>query len=1179
MQSLCTFHTQVAQCHKLQRSLFAHNCSDNGKQIMFSISRTIELVQQSYKRYVLILLVGLAITAGTSQESQAQLTVDAGGFRIQFWSQGDGGGSGANLLAGTVADADLGTWTAAERTAVIRGFQYWTDRLNLPAATDQSPLIRVAKDENRTMTNAAASVAVLTTTGSGATLNTLSNTFNRIVTGANPGRVDGVDGGIRFDPGQTGGVVNTYGTDRVTQLNTQDRQIERTVIHEVGHLLGFNPFTTPFSNTFVGTTSAGANALAVFGAGVPLGPQMAHTDIEFENITRGTPFGLQFRNYPPASPAELAIFKDMLTTGGQGYTGLVLADNFGATFYQDGTFVQEFNATGFNSAENYGIGLFIRANMRDITQTTNLTASGFAATGIRLSSSGVVGPAGNLVTIAPGVTVAVNGEQGIGVLVSSGGNNFIAHRGTLNANGTQGRGFVFDFGRNGLSPQIAVTSADYNAPLVDSLDITGTISASTNAIEIGNSAAVGEINIMDGADISGDIFSDALIAGFPAPVLTFGKTADANGFATVAPDVGFTFTYAGDIFGASPQATLDIDTFGGTTTLNGAVGVRDVLVQSATTLISNNTFLANNLTVNNTGLLQLNNGFTLDGGATQIDNGGVLEALDYTMNTGTTNIDAGGLMTVTNAIDVQGGLFTLNGTANSISNSSNVGTLGTLMGTGTLDSNLTLNGTITPGNSIGTLTITGNLETFPTSTFNIETQASAAPVSGVDVDLIDVGGTATVDGGTVNIDGAAGAYVDGTVYRFLQTGGGLTVTQLPFYSDNIAGLRAVPFFDGNDLGFTIQLDIPFSTIGRTHNQKEFGRYFNVIQTNPDPNIQLIRNQLDALPSTDAILNAMDQLIGDVYASLPAVSIQNTSSAFRTLSRQQNNAMDISFSIDNERERVNDGWMVGYDLDSDVDFDGNAAALGYSSAGTHFGVANFLDDNSRIGFFGSYGQTSVKTSGPSQSVQSDNLLLGAFMHHHDGLSFWHVAGAVGFDRNKSTRRINFGNINETAHGIFAGHQGALLIERGYEFRKGIFRLQPVGSVQYVRYFQGEFSEKDATATNLLVSNLDASSFRSSFGANLSSDLRYGEKWATGTHFSGSWQHEFLDSAHHAKSTLAADNTNTFALRGLDFGRDWINLSAGISFARGNNFVLRFDYGTQFNSHLVSHTGTASLSKLW
>ncbi|MDC0274508.1 hypothetical protein OAK91_07240, partial [Planctomycetaceae bacterium] len=54
--------------------------------------------------------------------ASAQTVLNAGAFQVEFWNQGDDGGSGANLGYKTVADGDLGTWSAAEQQAIIRAF-------------------------------------------------------------------------------------------------------------------------------------------------------------------------------------------------------------------------------------------------------------------------------------------------------------------------------------------------------------------------------------------------------------------------------------------------------------------------------------------------------------------------------------------------------------------------------------------------------------------------------------------------------------------------------------------------------------------------------------------------------------------------------------------------------------------------------------------------------------------------------------------------------------------------------------------------------------------------------------------------------------------------------------------------------------------------------------------------
>src|SRR5262249_27133720 len=77
---------------------------------------------------------------------------------------------------------------------------------------------------------------------------------------------------------------------------------------------------------------------------------------------------------------------------------------------------------------------------------------------------------------------------------------------------------------------------------------------------------------------------------------------------------------------------------------------------------------------------------------------------------------------------------------------------GTLGGTGTINvgagNALTSSGTLNPGNSPGTLNVTGNLVLTSSSVTNFEIQGTLTP--GTDFDVINVSGAATI-AGTANI--------------------------------------------------------------------------------------------------------------------------------------------------------------------------------------------------------------------------------------------------------------------------------------------------------------------------------------------------------------------------------------------------------------------------------------------
>jgi len=114
----------------------------------------------------------------------------------------------------------------------------------------------------------------------------------------------------------------------------------------------------------------------------------------------------------------------------------------------------------------------------------------------------------------------------------------------------------------------------------------------------------------------------------------------------------------------------------------------------------------------------------------------------------------------------------------------------TLDGTGRIVGNLVNNGTLAPGNSIGTLTVQGNYTQNAGGVLEIEFDANG------NIDLLDVTGNAVLNGGTIRFVGVGGA--EGQGGTFLRTGGTVTGTfatietvgaQLPlsvFYQPNAA---------------------------------------------------------------------------------------------------------------------------------------------------------------------------------------------------------------------------------------------------------------------------------------------------------------------------------------------------------------------------------------------------------
>lgn len=96
---------------------------------------------------------------------------------------------------------------------------------------------------------------------------------------------------------------------------------------------------------------------------------------------------------------------------------------------------------------------------------------------------------------------------------------------------------------------------------------------------------------------------------------------------------------------------------------------------------------------------------------------------------------------------------------------------GTVKGNGTFGNLSFSGGTLAPGNSIGTINVTGNLVLGAGSTFEAEVNAAG------ESDLVAVTGTATITGAALSIKGEAGSYsATSPTYTILTAGGGVTGT-------------------------------------------------------------------------------------------------------------------------------------------------------------------------------------------------------------------------------------------------------------------------------------------------------------------------------------------------------------------------------------------------------------------
>jgi subtilase-type serine protease len=599
----------------------------------------------------------------------------------------------------------------------------------------------------------------------------------------------------------------------------------------------------------------------------------------------------------------------------------------------------------------------------------------------------------------------------------------------------------------------------------------------------------------------------------------------------------------------------------------------------------------------NGGTLDLN-GFNLSmsslsgrGGSVKL--GSALLELNQTINTRYDgNIDgSGGLAKsgngwlVLNGQNSFGGLTVVNGGGLVVGDSDHpgarlaggvaVGVNTTLSGVGTIsDLKVASGGIIAPGNSIGTMSVTGNVMLSAGSTYRVEIDAAGSG------DKIAASGSAVIEGANVDVIKALGNYLPGRRYAILSAAEGISGTfgnltqNMPFLDLGFAYDPRTAYLD------IARNDVSFPSVGVTPNERATAAAIESLGGG-----NAVYDAVVLQTNAEAARTAFGRLSGEVHASTKTALINDSHQLRGAVNDRIRAAFGDVAAVDvpvmgygpdakalaPADVPVMAAWGQAFGAWSQTRSNGNAAKLDQSTGGFVTGFDAALAQSWRLGVMAGYSRSTFDVDARGSSGNSDNYHVGVYGGGHWGALSLRSGLGYSWHSIETARTAAFSGFEEHLKADYDAATFQAFGEVGYRIDTNRVSFEPFANLAHVRVKTDGFTEKGGIAGLTARSETTDTTF-TTLGLRASAPFALG---ATDVEARGTigWQHAYGDIT--PASTLAFATGNAFSTSGVPIAEDTALVEAGVDFRLSRQATLGVSYTGQFGSGLTQNAVDAKL----
>ncbi|WP_277589334.1 autotransporter domain-containing protein [Pseudomonas chlororaphis] len=512
---------------------------------------------------------------------------------------------------------------------------------------------------------------------------------------------------------------------------------------------------------------------------------------------------------------------------------------------------------------------------------------------------------------------------------------------------------------------------------------------------------------------------------------------------------------------------------------------------------------------------------------------------------------------------VKAGLLTVDGSLTSGVTISDQGTLG---GSGRVGSLTAIRGgTVAPGNSIGTLQVSGDVAFESGSIYAVELSATNS-------DRIVADGKASLAGGTVTLvmehsptllNQQQIMSLNGRQYNILSAAGGITgrfESVLPDY-----------LFLGGTLNYAphnIQLNVgrngtSFASVAATPNQRAVAGAIDQLGTSNPVHESILQTQ-----SVASARQAFQQLSGEIYPAVGTLLLRD--------SRYVRDA--VGERLRNEISDVGAGsnvWLKTLGAWGKSDGNSDNASSTHSVRGLLAGVDAQLTDDTQVGVLTGHSRSSLNLNGGTHSSASINSYhLGVYAKRDLGALQLSAGAAHSWNRGDVKRNLQYDAVSARQKAKMTGNTTQLFSEAAYRLDLQEVVLEPFANLSYVNISLDRLTETGSAAA-LKSRRHSRDAVASTLGARVKKTVNLTEHQKIDLSATLGGQRNLSGIPSEDNLELATGGPS-FSVRSMPIARNIAMVGAQASIALTKDVNMSLSYNGQLSSNEKTHGAGLNLN---